>query len=249
MDPDFAYPAHRFNAIDDIMERASHALEATDYFECEKLCERALKSARLTRDFERMMRITLPLQEARRQKRQLAADAGPRLLIARSTDVPRLIEPGLYLVQPPMIGAEARSLRELADRKRVPVMVLCREPMTRAGLWPIVAVGPRIFRAKVTPPVPLERVETTITKDNWSTVPDAAWFESSAESLGDAGYQQLPDVEHPEYRVDDLLDLLDAHPMHEKLHQWLAQACKAAVGSPAPTMDRRLGMGEDPFSF
>lgn len=249
MDSESVQPMSGAGGIDATMERASVALESTDYFECEKLCERALRTARTMRDFERMARICLPLQESRRLKRQLACDAGPRSLIVRGSDVPKVVEPGLYLVQPPMIGAEARSLRELADRKRVPVMVICREPLTRTGQWPIVAVGPRIFRAKVQPPVPLERVEEKVTKDSWDQVPGVAWFEGVAEALGDAGFALLPDVEHPDYRVDDLLDLLDAHPLHEKLHQWLAEACRAAIGSKAPINDRRIGPLEDPFSF
>ncbi|MCB1281951.1 MAG: hypothetical protein KDB18_10555 [Salinibacterium sp.] len=196
-----------------------------------------------------MARICLPLQEARRQVRMMALDSGPRLLIERGVDVPKTLEAGLYLVQPPMIGAEARSLREHAARQQVPVLVICREPMTRDGLWPLVAVGPRIFRAKVKPPEQMERVEDHVTKDRYRGVPTASWFESSAEALGDSGFSGLPDVEHPDYRVDDLLDLLDAHPMHEKLHQWLAEACRDAEGTAAPTGERRLGFGDDPFGF
>lgn len=246
---DSDHPAHGDGGIDGLMERASVALEATDYFESERLCLRAMKLARGLRDFERMARICLPLQEARRQKRLIAAAAGPQALIARASDVPKVLQPGLYLVQPPMIGAEARSLWELADRKRVPVMVLCREPLTRTGQWPMVAVGPRIFRVKVSPPSPLERVEGKVTKDDWAGVPTSVWFEGVAEALGDAGFAGLPEVEHPDYRVDDLFDLLDAHPLHEKLHQWLAAACRAAIGSTAPTRDRRVGLSDDPFSF
>ncbi len=237
------------SGIDSMMDRASRALVETDYFEAERLSERALRQARSARDFERMARICLPLQEARRQKRLIALDAGFGLLICKGADVPRALEPGVYLLQPPMIGAEARTLREHADRKKVPALVLCREPMTRDGRWPMVAVGPRIFRAKVATPEPLERVEDHVTKDRYSGLPPASWFEMASEALGDAGFAALPDVEHPDFRVDDLLDLLDAHPGHEKLHQWLAEACRVAVGSAPPTESRRLGFGENPFGF
>ncbi len=247
--PDLSDPSTGLGDIDDLMERASQALVATDYFLAESLSARALSRARSQRDFERMARICLPLQEARRQIRMLALDAGRSILISRSSDVPRKLEAGLYLVQPPMIGAEARTLREHATRRKTPVMVLCREPMTRDGRWPMVAVGPRIFRAKVSPPVSLERVEDRVTKDAYDGVPDASWFEAASEALGDAGFAALPEVEHPDFRVDDLMDLVDAHPAHEKLHQWLAEACRAAQHEPAPTQSRRMGLADDPFSF
>src|SRR5689334_10244420 len=62
--------------IDRMMERASTALEAMRYFEAERLASTALRRAHAAADFERMARILLPLQEARRQKRQLAVDSG-----------------------------------------------------------------------------------------------------------------------------------------------------------------------------
>lgn len=237
------------STVDELMERSMCALMKTEYFEAEKLAERALGLSRRSRDFERMARICLPLQEARRQKRLMALDAGFGLLISKGSDVPRELSMGLYLLQPPMIGAEARTLREHADRKKVPAMVLCREPMTRDGRWPLVAVGPRIFRVKVAPPEPMERVEDHVTKDRYSGVPSASWFETASEALGDAGFAGLEEVEHPEYRVDDLMDLLDAHRAHEKLHQWLAEACRAAIGSAPPEGSRRSVFGDDPFGF
>ncbi len=222
--------------IDETMERASEALAATDYFQAESLCLRALDMAHRAGDFERMARICLPLQEARRQKRLLAIDARPVFVISRPEDVPRRLEAGRYLVQPPMIGADARALRETADRQRVPALVLCREPATRAGQWPIVAVGPQTIRAKVPPPAN-------------ATAPDAAWFEMAAEALGDAAIDRLKPDDPPHWRIEDLLEFLDAHPDHEKLHQRLDEACRAAIGAPEPAGRRRRNVIDDPFGF
>ena len=64
--------AERATKIDAMMEQASRALVGRDYFAAEKLALSALRRAHHDADYERMSRIILPLQEARRQKRDMA---------------------------------------------------------------------------------------------------------------------------------------------------------------------------------
>lgn len=139
------------------MEQASDALVRRDYFAAERLAHSALRKAHAARDYERMARIILPLQEARRQKRDLAFDAAQRgAVFLIDADVPaskKLVE-GCYLVAPPRVGADGRLLRESADRREVPTIITVREPTTRDGRWPLVALGPVTVRAKVDPPKP-----------------------------------------------------------------------------------------------
>ncbi len=169
------------------MERASRALERTRYFEAESACKDALRKAYAASDFERIARIVLPLQEARRQKRQLAVDSGRRIVISEMRSLGDEIQPGCYLFQPPLIGADTRNFRETADGQGVPVLALCREPMTKDGKWPVVAVGQVTLRTRVDPPMPLARVEKSVTKDGYDGFepPSAAWFEAAAEAIGD----------------------------------------------------------------
>lgn len=238
--------------IDRMMERASTALEAMRYFEAERLASTALRRAHAAADFERMARILLPLQEARRQKRQLAVDSGERFLV--STPWRGDMMPGCYLFQPPQIGADARAFREGADGDQVPVFVLTREPLTRDGKWPVVAVGGTVsVRTRVAPPWPLERVETRVTKDSVDGVtfgpPPVAWFESASETLGDSAIARLKPEEPAAWRVDDLMEYLDAHPAHEKLHQRLADECRKAALEDLPEGRRHRPVVDDPFSF
>ena len=43
------------------------------------------------------------------------------------------LEPGCYLVRPPLVGADARRLRLAAFEREIPVTVICREPRTQLG--------------------------------------------------------------------------------------------------------------------
>ncbi|MCA9297978.1 MAG: hypothetical protein KDA28_02865, partial [Phycisphaerales bacterium] len=144
------------------MERASQALARTDVFEAADLCETALRRAHQRRDFERLARICLPLQEARRAIRLEALEASGAHVHDRR---PKEIEPGRHLVQPPLLGIDGTRLQQNALRRRVAALVVTREPMTLDGRWPVVAVGETSFRARVAPPVPGRRVEGTPTWD------------------------------------------------------------------------------------
>lgn len=236
------------STLDSLMERASAALVATEYFLAEQLCTRALKRAHAHRDYESMARICLPLQEARRQKLQLAVDA--RAVTVFDDAGARLgpKHPGLYLAQPPMTGADARAHRELADRRKVPVVVLAREPLTRSGRWPIVAVTDGLdgrgisIRVQVDPPAGVTPDEQSPTRDRLTAAIDVAWFIAALERLGDEAIGKLNVQDPAAHRVDDLLEFLDAWPYHEKLHQRLADACRDAAVDPAPVVVRRRGL-------
>ncbi|MBL9032668.1 MAG: hypothetical protein JNM80_13315 [Phycisphaerae bacterium] len=237
--------------VDRLMERASQALVATRYFEAERLCVECLRVAHAAHDFERMARVLLPLQEARRQKRQIATEADRRFLVSSDPGPP--VSPGCYLFQPPLIGADARAFRDAADAAKVPALVLTREPLTRDGKWPVVAVGVVSVRTKVDPPWPLQRVETSKTKDNVDGVtlgpPPVAWFEAAAEAMGDAAIAKVNPEDPPAWQVEDLMEFLDAHPDHELLHQRLADTCRAAMSQPIPERKRRRTHLDHPYSF
>jgi hypothetical protein len=234
--------------IDRLMDRASLALAETRYFDAANDAAHALNRARRENDFERMARICLPLQEARRQIRQLATDTAAVRLVAHPEDIRGSLEPACYLIQPPMIGADARVLRETAFKRRVPVSVLAREPLTRKGLWPIVGVGEISVRVQIAPPVPLERADDRITRDRFEGPVPIEWFEAAGEALGDSAIAALDPALHPHWRVDELMEALEAVPEHERLHQALAAACRDAAGT-EPPVGRRPSPLDNPFSF
>lgn len=244
------------NPIDALMERASRELFETRYFDAAALCVEALHQARAADDFARMARICLPLQEARRWIRQTALDTGEVRVIAKSSDVPDPLVPGCYLVQPPLVGVDARQLRWQAWEAGVPVFVLCREPMNREGLWPIVGVGERVVRVRIDPPENVHRIAEPprgVTGDRIEGPIDASWFAEAGEALGDRAIADAiamgEESDPPAWRVDDLLDLIEAAPEHEKLIQALGRACKDAIGTTTPADVRRRRGIDDPYSF
>ncbi len=234
--------------IDELMQAASARLLETSYFDAIDLCVRALGLAVKASDWERVARIALPLQEARRQIRQLAVEVPTVTIVDTSAQLRKPAEAGCYLIQPPLIGAEARTFATSAHKRRVPVFVLAREPMTDAGLWPIVGVSAISVRTKVPPPAGVDRDASSPTRDRVNDGVPMGWFEAAAEALGDAAFAGVDPSWPAAHRVEDLIERLEAVPEQEKLHQNLADAARDAMREPAPAMPRRRGR-DHPFSF
>jgi hypothetical protein len=72
---------------------------------------------------------------------------------------------------------------------------------------------------------------------------------AAQEALGDAAIAKAPGNVPADHHVDDMLDLLEAVPDHEKLIQAAAQACREAAGTEPSPLPRRRPIMEDAFSF
>ncbi len=212
-------PKRAPSGIDGLMERASQALVETRYFECERLSLEALRLAHTAGDYERMARVLMPLQEARRQKRLAAVDAGKVRVLNAIIPEDQPIQRGVYVIEPPLVGANGRDLRDRADEQGVAVLVLVREPQTRTGQWPVVMVGPVTVRTKVAPPA--------------NGTPTLEWVQAATEALGDHAISEVDPQDEVFSRVDQLLSYLGTMTDHEKLHQALAAACREAAAESA----------------
>lgn len=213
--------------IDDLMERASDALVHMRYFEAERMAVKGLAMAREANDFERMARIVMPLQEARRQRYQQALDYDHVTILNEPQEEDVVLKPGCYLVQPPLVGADARRFRLSALAHDVPVAVLCREPNDQLGLVPVVAITPgKTLRAKTSP---LDDPKH----------PDIAWLVEAFEELGDFSLRCMDPEQETTRRIDALMLMLDALPEHEAMHIALEDACRAVLQE--ANNDRRDG--------
>jgi len=202
--------------IDDLTARAAKAAKRAKFFEAERLALQALDLARDECDFERMARIVPTLREARRQHIDAAVDSGNMTILEAPFTDEIVIEPGCYLVRPPLVGADARRLRLLAFSRETPVAVVCREPLARVGLCPVVAIsGGVTVRMKVDPP---------LDPDN----PDIDWFLDAVDALGEAALETVDPEQEVVRRIDALLARIDAVPDYEGLHECLQEACREA---------------------
>lgn len=115
--------------IDQLMEQASQKLVATDYLACESLCMQAIELARQIRDYPLIARILMPLQEARRQRRQIAEDTGTFVVTGKHRDADAILDEHstgcLLLTDPPYTDADADALRTAARGRGCMVEVLC----------------------------------------------------------------------------------------------------------------------------
>ncbi|MEM7229670.1 MAG: hypothetical protein AAF432_12735 [Planctomycetota bacterium] len=222
------------NKIDDLMERASQALASTQYFETERLALAALSMAHTAQDYERMARIVLPLLECRRHRYQQAFDIGTLTVLTDEEPINEeyIAEPGCFVIVPMLVGADGRRLRAAAFAQEKPLAVICREPTTRLGLIPVVAVGGGLsIRNHVEPP-------------DDEDAPDLAWLAEAMRAVGDAAIESLDPTMDASRRVNGLLDRIDACPDHEDLHQLLMSTCKEAHEEQQEKLERRRARTE-----
>lgn len=196
--------------------KAKAALEAGETFDAERAALKAIAAARHEHAYARMAEIMPTLLEARMHRVALALKTNRIITLTEPVSEDVKAQMGCYIVQPPQVAADARRLRMAGFEQNVPVVVLCREPLTQVKLLPIVALGPgATVRTKVRPPKNMN-------------VPDMSWFTQALDALGTFAVETLDPALTAERRVDALIDRLDAVPEHEGLHHALQQACMDA---------------------
>lgn len=211
-------PNGRTKAIQSLVDKATAALAKEGWFEAERALDRALAMSHGRRDYVGMAEIIGMLWQARLgwQKQAFASRKAIRILDEEVTDTME-VEQGRYLVQPPLVGADARRLRLLAFAAEVPAVVLCREPTTQLGLIPVVAIGPLgAIRTKVKPPKNPSK-------------PTAGWFRDAMRSLGEVAVEKLNPNHIASRRVEATLGLLDTLPEDELLHRLAIDLCGEAA--------------------
>mgnify|MGYP006271805717 CR=1 FL=1 len=151
--------------IDDLMERASRALVDRSYVACERLCVEAIELAHGRGDYDRLARITLPLQECRRQLRQMAEEAGTVVLAGPREDVAAVVERlasgCVLLTDPPYTAADARAVRESAREggKAIEAVCLDGEGLTAMFCRAMEDAGDRLLAEAADEPDPVKRVD------------------------------------------------------------------------------------------
>ena len=227
-------PKPSAEGVPDLMERAETALRRRAWFEAERLPTKALSIARAADDLDAMARTLLPLQEARRQRLSEAFEAKKVRLLAEAPNEQTQVAPGIHLVEPPLVGADARRLRLHALGQGVAVEGVCGGPGTGLNEWPIGANGAVNVPTRMDPP-------------RKPSAPTPSWMAKALEQLGDAAIANLDPGMDLLKRIDHLLNCLETHPDHEKLHQGLAELCRegARIGLRTPPPVTPAGYAEE----
>lgn len=233
----------RTDELGDLMERASQALSHLDYLTCEAYCLEALQRARAHEDWDYYARILLPLQEARRQRRMIAADGVIRLGTARLEqpveDWLGQLKTGCIVVSHPHKAEHARTLADEAQRQRRHVEVLFAANPIDDDTWTLRSyAGPEVTALVPAPPKPWrdlwlapgERPRADDEDDEQITdavTEPSDWFIRATEALGDAAIDKVTAPEGSLDRIEQLEAMLQVVTDHELLHQRLGDAARA----------------------
>jgi len=202
--------------LDDIMDRASRALADMDYLTCESMCMEALAEARDQKCFRYYARVLMPLQEARRQRRMIAAQGEIRLGTAGAGfDTTAWLhdhKSGCIVMTHPHTAEDAKALAQQARSEKLFVEVLFADNTPDNQIWTLRSYDGREVSCRVSAPTPDQN--------------PAQWFLHATEQLGDAALLGADDALTGEALIHDLEARLRAFPDHELLHQRLAQAAQ-----------------------
>ena len=203
--------------LESMLTRAEGAMQRSAWFEAERIALKALEAAREVDEFELMSRICIPLKDSRRQRMLQAMDISKKVQIIEHVEPEPSATPGIFMIRPPAVAADARRLRIAALHEETPLVAITREPTTRLGLAPIAAVGRITVRVRIEEPKNPEK-------------PSVSWVLSAMEQLGDGAIDSLDPDADPVNKVDALLAFLDSVPDHQRLHDVLAEHCTIAAG-------------------
>jgi hypothetical protein len=224
--------------LDSLMQSASVALVGREYLVCEDLCLRALAVARQHQAWADYGRVLLPLQEARRHRRMIAAEGSVRL---GTTGLPGDLPAGLapypaacILVTHPHGAADARALAAEARRSRRFVEVLFADNPVTAPRWRLLGLaGPEVACAVPAPPAAW--LDRWFGRSAPAPAPAAAglpptpadWFLDAGEALGDQALRQAAAATGDVARLEALEQCLEVVTDHELIHQHLWDAARA----------------------
>ncbi len=191
--------------------------ETGNWFEVERSAATAATAARQAEEWSSLVDALRLLMEAR-DHLATAARNGRRVQILEDEEsLAAALEPGRYLLRPPLVGRSAKDFFLLGRDNEIPMLVLCREPTTQLSRCPIVALGDGVtVRMHVEGPSNPER-------------PTCRWFDEALDQLGHHAIGSVDPAMAPVRLLDAMLVRLQTIPHHGPLHIAAIDAAKAAM--------------------
>ena len=211
--------AKRTKPIQTQVDRGHDALREESWFVAENRFLKALTASRSRDDWEGMVEIVDGLRESRVGIRRQSLVRGSVRICHEGVTETMEISTGRYLIEPPLVGADARRLIQSGRDNQVALAVVCREPLTQTGLVPVVAIAPgTTIRIQIEAPSNEKK-------------PTTAWFKGAMQSLGEAALNSIDPTKSVDRRIDALIGTIDAIPDYEALYSALSAACNEAHAS------------------
>ena len=202
--------------LDAIMEKASRALADMDYLSCEALCLDALTEAKRADRYGYYARVLLPLQEARRQRRMIAAAGDIQLGSGPGFEPGKWLkgrDAGCIVLTHQLTAQDALAIHQKARQNKQFFEVLFADNAQEDAQWTLRSYDGPAVRCSIDAPLP--------------DASPSQWFIQATECLGDAALAGVDSTLTGKALVDDLEARLRVFPDHELLHQRLADAAKA----------------------
>lgn len=217
-----------------MMEAASAKLVAMEYLACEAACLDALAAARAQQDWRQYARTVMPLQEARRQRRMIAADAVVQLGSAEGYDAETFGAAGCVVLTHPDHEERALATLDAARRDGGHVEVLFADNPADAARWTLRSFeGPEVSVEVHAPLEALRNAPLHPDETNGTGVTPRHWFVNASEALGDAALALVEAPRGSRERVEQLEGFITACGDHELLHQALFDAANALANNTA----------------
>ena len=183
------------------------------WFRVEKSAISKIDIARSAKDWEN---LGIALQElcSARQACVKAAHNGKSVIILESMEhVDTIRSGGRFLVRPPLVGRDAALVEGALKKRGYSTIVLCREPKTKLGLCPIVALGSGVtVRTRVQEPEDPEK-------------PSCRWFDSVVQLFGEHVVKGIDRDATCQRQLDYLLAHLSAVPSHGEAYRIAIKLC------------------------
>ena len=226
--------------LDQMMEAASESLAGRRYFDCERHCRKALAVAKQQNDWTYYARILLPLQEARRQRRLIAAEGAVRLgtktLCDAAEDRLTRLAAGSIVLTHPYDARAACDLRSRIWQQGCYFEVLFADNPPSADPWQITTFSGTMATCCVAAP-------DADWIDRWLNIPEnqehsdnnqrvdigkptqrpVDWFLDAYESLGNTALATVRPSFGDLEKIGVIERCLEAVPDHEILHQRLRE--------------------------
>lgn len=236
--------------VEDLRARFERAMGDGRAVDAEAWCARALELAAKGRRWGDVAGIVPMLSSASGLRRRQALESGDVTVLHDPRRLPRVLQTGCYLVQPPMIGRDGANLRHTLRSRRIAGLIVTREPMTRTTRrWPIVAVtSQRVLRVQVDPPRAAAWTGERPTYDQLIEPIPPEWFAAAARALDEAAVKVAQQDDPAAWQADDLVDAVLGHPEAVTAASMLVEVALRAASEPEPRGIRR-GPLDNPFSF